>query len=72
MAYIFRRDESGVKQEVPVELERILQRKAPDVPLEVDDVLYIPDNKGRRAAMNVIDRVTTFGASTGAGLLIWH
>jgi len=72
LAYVYRRDESGTKQEIPIELDKILQRKAADVPLEVDDLLYIPDNKGKRNVMSVIDRMTTFGASTASGLLIWH
>jgi len=71
-AYVYRRDSSGVKQEIPVELDKILERKSPDVPLQVDDVLYIPDNKTRRTTMTVIDRVTSFGASTASGILIWH
>jgi polysaccharide export outer membrane protein len=72
LAYVYRRDESGTKQEIPIELDKILQRKAADVPLEVDDLLYIPDNKGKRNVMSVIDRMTAFGASTASGLLIWH
>lgn len=72
LAYVYRRNDSGAKQEIPIELEKILQRKSPDVPLEVDDLLYIPDNKGKRTAMNVVDRLTTFTASTASGLLIWH
>ena len=72
LAYVYRRDESGTKQELPIDLDRILQRKAADVPLEVDDLLYIPDNKGKRNVMSVIDRMTTFGSSTASGLLIWH
>jgi len=71
-AYVYRRDSSGIKQEIPVELDKILERKSPDVPLQVDDVLYIPDNKNRRTTMTVIDRVTSFGASTASGILIWH
>jgi len=72
LAYIYRRDETGAKQELPVELEKIMLRKAPDVTLQVDDILYIPDNKTRRTTMTVIERLTTFGASTASGLLIWH
>ena len=53
-------------------LDRIMERKSPDVSLLVDDVLYIPDNKSRRTTMTVIDRVTSFGASTASGILIWH
>ncbi|HEV8145834.1 MAG TPA: polysaccharide biosynthesis/export family protein [Bryobacteraceae bacterium] len=72
IAYVYRRDANGVKQEIPIELDKLLERKAPDLPLEADDLLYIPDNKGRRNAMTAIDRITSFGASTASGLLIWR
>ena len=71
-AYIYRRDEKGAKQEIAVALEKIMQRKSPDITLETDDVFYVPDNKARRTTFTVIDRITTFGASTASGLLIWH
>ena len=71
-AYIYRRDANGDKREIEVEFDKIMQRKAPDMALQVDDVLYIPDNKSRRNAVNVIDRITGFGASTASGVLIWH
>jgi len=71
-AYIYRRDENGTKQEITVALEKIMQRKSPDVILETDDLFYVPDNKTRRTTFTVIDRITTFGASTASGLLIWH
>lgn len=71
-AYIYRRDEKGAKQEIPVPLEQIMQRKSPDVKLEADDVFYVPDNKTRRTTFTIIDRITAFGAATASGLLIWH
>jgi len=71
-AYIYRRDEKGAKQEIPVALEKIMQRKSPDVTLETDDVFYVPDNKARRTTFTVIDRITAFGSATASGLLIWH
>jgi polysaccharide export outer membrane protein len=71
-AYVYRKDESGTKKEIPVDLDKILQRKSPDVSLQIDDLLYVPDNKSRRATMTAIDRITMFGASTASGLLIWH
>lgn len=67
LAYIYRD-----KHEIPVELEKIMQRKSPDINLEADDVLYIPDNKARRTTFTVIDRISAFGAATASGLLIWH
>jgi polysaccharide biosynthesis/export protein len=72
LAYIYRRDANGDKHEIEVEFDKIMQRKAPDMALQVDDVLYIPDNKSRRNAVNVIDRITGFGASTASGVLIWR
>ncbi len=72
IAYVYRRDGTGPKKEIPIELEKIMQRKSPDVPLEADDLLYIPDNKTKRNTMTAIDRITMFGASTASGLLIWH
>ncbi|MBZ5602494.1 MAG: polysaccharide biosynthesis/export family protein [Acidobacteriia bacterium] len=72
IAYIYRRDESGAKTEIPIELSKIMDRKSPDVALHVDDLLYIPDNKTKRATMTVLDRTAMFGASVGSGLLIWH
>ena len=41
-------------------LEKIMQRKSPDITLEADDVFYVPDNKTRRTTFTVIDRITAF------------
>ena len=70
-AYIYRRNDSGGKQELVIPLARIMGRKEPDIPLQVDDVLYIPDNKTRRNAATILDRIASFGTSTASGVLIW-
>ena len=71
-AYIYRREgANGGKNEIPLELNRILERKSPDVPLLPNDVLYIPDNHGRRVTMSAIDRILGFGSTTASGLLIY-
>lgn len=73
LAYVYRRDpRSGDRKEIPVEIENIMARKSPDFPLEAEDVLYIPDNKTKRATINVIDRITSFGTNTASGVLIWR
>lgn len=72
VAYIVRRDESGTAQEIPVELDKIMKREAPDVMLTAGDILYIPDNTTRRNTMGIIDRITSFGANTASGVLIWR
>jgi hypothetical protein len=40
--------------------------------LVADDILYVPDNKGKRLTAQTLDRIASFGASTGSGLLIFH
>jgi polysaccharide export outer membrane protein len=72
VAYIIRRDLNGTDQELPVELEKIMKREAPDVTLSAGDILYIPDNKKRRATMGIIDRITSFGTNTASGVLVWR
>jgi polysaccharide export outer membrane protein len=72
VAYIIRRDVNGTDQELPVELEKIMKRESPDVTLTAGDILYIPDNKKRRTTMSIIDRITSFGASTASGVLVWR
>jgi len=73
VAYIRRTDDrGGGRTEIPVELKKIMDRKAPDVDLQPKDILYIPDNSGRRLTATVLDRLAGFGASTASGVLIWH
>jgi len=72
-AYIYRKSEVPPgKKEITVELEKIMKRQAPDVPLEASDVLYIPDNTRRRAQMTVLDRIVLFGSTAGATALVWR
>jgi len=71
-AYVYRPDGTGARQEIAVDLDKILSRKAPDVALQVDDLLYIPDNKGKRMTASVIDKLAGFGSSTASGLIVWH
>jgi polysaccharide export outer membrane protein len=71
-AYIMRRDDSsGHKQEIRVELHKIMQRKTEDVALAANDILYIPDNSGRRASMTALEKIAGFGTATASGIIIW-
>lgn len=72
-AFIFRREAGagGSKNEIPIELRAIMDRKSPDVPLQSNDVLYIPDNRGRRVTMSAIERILSFGSATASGTLIF-
>jgi polysaccharide export outer membrane protein len=65
-AWIYRTDpETGVKKEIPIELKKILARKSPDVSLQADDILYIPDSVNKRAALETAKVLL----STGSGAI---
>jgi polysaccharide biosynthesis/export protein len=72
-AYIYRREgaEHG-RNEISIPLLKIIERKAPDVALLPNDVLYVPDNKRKRMTMTMVDRIATFGTGTVSGLLVWR
>ena len=70
LAYVYRR-EPGVasKKEIEIELDKIMKRKSPDVPLGADDILYIPDNSGRRATISALEKMMLLGGSVGAAVV---
>jgi polysaccharide export outer membrane protein len=68
-AYIYRREANGSKNEIPIELNRIMKRKAPDVPLLANDILYIPDAKGRRASLAALEKILLFGTGATTALI---
>jgi polysaccharide export outer membrane protein len=61
-AYIYRREGgANSKNEIPVDLKKIMDRKSPDVPLMANDVLYVPDAHKRRATVSVLEKVAILG-----------
>ena len=70
-AYIYRREASGSKNEIPIELGRIMERKAPDATLVANDILYIPDNRSRKMGLAILERLMVFGSTAGATALIY-
>jgi polysaccharide export outer membrane protein len=70
-AFIYRREAQGSKGEIAIPLRKILDRKAPDVTLAANDILYIPDSRSRRATMSVIEKLVSFAAGTLSGVLIY-
>jgi polysaccharide biosynthesis/export protein len=70
-AYLFRTDDRGSRGEIPVELKKIMDRKAPDLVVRANDILYVPDNTRRRMSVQAIERILTFGSTTASGVLVW-
>ncbi|HEY3741388.1 MAG TPA: polysaccharide biosynthesis/export family protein [Bryobacteraceae bacterium] len=69
-AYIYRREGAGgAKNEIPINLEKIMQRKSPDVVLLANDILYVPDRTGQRQLMTALERTIPLGAALASGVL---
>ncbi|MGA9669473.1 MAG: hypothetical protein WBQ94_09710, partial [Terracidiphilus sp.] len=74
IAYIYRSGfAASGRQEIPIELKKIMDRKAPDVPILPNDILYVPEATGRKATLTALDRMTGIGATVGTTLLyVYH
>jgi polysaccharide biosynthesis/export protein len=71
-AYVYRVVEgSNERKEIAVPLRDILHRKAPDVQLQANDILYVPESTKLKYA-KVLERLAGFGESVGSGLIIAH
>ena len=70
-AYIYRTEGSadGKRNEIPVELHKIVLRKSPDVPLRGGDILYVPDRPGRRTMDAALKNVLMFGGGAATALI---
>ena len=69
-AFIYRREGgAGDKNEIPIELSKIMERKSPDVPLQPNDILYIPDRQGKRAGLAALEKILLFGTGATTALI---
>jgi polysaccharide export outer membrane protein len=69
-AFIYRREgASGEKNEITIELRKILERKAPDAAILSNDILYIPDAKGTRAGLAALEKIIMFGSGATSALI---
>lgn len=69
-AYIYRREgASGGKNEIPIELDKIMRRKSPDVTLLANDILYVPDRSGRRDLLMALERSLPVGAAVASAMV---
>ncbi len=54
---IIRRPGRGQRQEIAIDLKKILAGKSPDVTLEANDILFVPDSLGKKALHRGTDAV---------------
>jgi polysaccharide biosynthesis/export protein len=64
-AVILRKDpDSGQRDQVPVDLKKVLNMKSQDVQLQANDILFVPDSAGLRA----LHRAGDIGAAVTSGV----
>jgi polysaccharide export outer membrane protein len=51
---IIRKTPQGMS-ETPVELKKILQAKADDIPMQADDILFVPTSASKIAGKRAVD-----------------
>ena len=59
---------SDQRTEIPVDLKTILQGKSQDIPLQGNDILFVPDSTGKKVALRAMEAAI----ATGTGLAIYR
>jgi polysaccharide biosynthesis/export protein len=69
-ALVIRQDPAkpGQRQELPIDLERVLAGRAPDEPLQAGDILFVPDSQSQKA----LRRAAEAAVQITTGVIIWR
>jgi polysaccharide export outer membrane protein len=59
---------SDARLEVPIDLNKIIRGKSPDVDLRSNDILFVPVNGAKSATLQALQTIV----STGSGIAIYH
>ncbi|MBZ5700722.1 MAG: polysaccharide biosynthesis/export family protein [Acidobacteriia bacterium] len=62
-AVILRKDQTGQQRELVVHLNKIMQRQTEDVALLPNDILFVPESNGKRAAYRIAELALGIGAA---------
>ena len=67
-AVIVRKDNSGQQHEVPIDLKKVLDRKAEDLQLQPSDILYVPESGAKQAMFRAVE----IGLAVGSGVALYR
>ena len=68
-AMIMRADEhSEHRAEIPIDVNKVLKGKGPDVSLKSNDILFIPNSTGKSASLSALQTIV----GTASGMAIYH
>lgn len=66
-ARILRADGGPTREQIPADVKKIMQNKAPDLQMRPDDILYIPNSLTKQVSARGVEAAI----GIGTGLLIW-
>ena len=69
-AKIIRKTPEGAMTETPIQLKKILAAKAPDLPMQADDILFVPTNNAKLAAGRAAE--AAIALATGLTIVAAH
>ena len=55
--FLMRHDQAGVRQTMPVDFAAIIQGRAPDFPIQPNDIIFIPNSAGKTIGLALLDMV---------------
>lgn len=67
-ARVLRADGQSTREQIPANIKKIMQNKAPDLQMQPDDILYVPNSAWKQIGARGADT----GIGLGTGLLIWR
>lgn len=60
------------RTEIPIDLTKVLEGKATDVPLQPEDILFIPNNTPKNVAIRSLETMINMGTAIGTGMVIYR
>jgi len=71
-SYLIRQDQQGKQTETEIDLKKILQFQAEDVPMHASDILYVPDDRVKEIVLQTIALTVALGTSVAIYRLAYH
>jgi polysaccharide export outer membrane protein len=67
-ARVLRADGGPTREQIPANVKKIMENKAPDLQLKPDDILYVPNSMSKVISARGVEAAI----GVGTGVLIWH
>jgi polysaccharide biosynthesis/export protein len=67
-AKILRADGGAQREQIPLNVKKVMENKAPDVQLKPDDIVYVPNSMGKQLGARGLEAAI----GLGTGVLIWR